>query len=267
MARVLIVDDERGIRITFKEFLEDEGHVVSAAGSAEEAVQLLDQQPIDVVVADVILPRMTGMDLVRAVRERSEEIEIILISGEPTVSTAIEAMRGRVYDYLSKPVSGEHMCQVVAHAAKVKTLRDENKRLSEENLRYQQRLEQMIRERTVSLKERESLLHGLLDSLPHEFWAMDLDLKVFLQNSDSRRNWGDAIGKSIDEIDSLDEEQRLLLLDFLTKGLSGETIAQDVKSKGRVVHIMVAPLKTNGHIRGVLGRRVDVTDRVRNFTM
>ena len=263
MARIMIVDDERGIRVTFKEFLQDEGHKVWDADSAETALQLLEQHELDVIIADVILPKMTGVDLVRNIREKSEDIEIILISGEPTVSTAIEAMRGRVYDYLSKPVSGEELCQVVAHAAKVKTLHDENKRLSQENQRYQKRLEQLIRERTASLKEREKLLQALIDSLPHELWAMDMEQRILLQNTDSRRTWGDAIGKTLEEVEKTDPKQHSLMSKFIHRALQGEVTSLDLQVNDRIVHLMVAPLTSNGHIQGILGRRIDITDRVR----
>ena len=87
MARVLVVDDEKSIRITLREFLSNEGHEVQMAEDAREAVNLLHADDFDVVVSDIILPRVNGVELLRTIREAAPHVQVIMMTGEPTVET------------------------------------------------------------------------------------------------------------------------------------------------------------------------------------
>jgi len=101
MAKVLIVDDERSIRATLAEFVREDGHEVRTAETAMEALQLIQADPPDVVVTDVILPRMSGVELLGRIHERFPDVQVIMITGEPTVETAAEAVRRGAFDYLA----------------------------------------------------------------------------------------------------------------------------------------------------------------------
>ena len=93
MPRILIVDDEESIRITIKEFLTDEGHEVQIAEDANTALELLKNNNFDVVVTDIILPRMSGVKLLKAIRDAAEHVQVVMITGEPTIDTASESLR------------------------------------------------------------------------------------------------------------------------------------------------------------------------------
>ena len=84
---------------------------------------MLSAEDFDVVLADIILPRITGVDLLKAIKQSSPHVQVILMTGEPTVETASEAVRAGAFDYLSKPVGKEQLLKSVANAAKVKALR------------------------------------------------------------------------------------------------------------------------------------------------
>ena len=153
MARVLIVDDEENIRITFKEFLESDGHEVHTASQVRKACVLLEKHDFDVVVSDIIMPELKGTELLKMLHRESEGIQVILVTGEPTVDTASEAVRSGAYDYLSKPVSGNYLQKVVANAAKMKALHDEKEQLEKENQKYRKHLEEIVQERTAALSD------------------------------------------------------------------------------------------------------------------
>ena len=148
MARILVVDDERSVRITLQAFLQEDGHDVVVAEDAGSALSLLEAEDFDVVVTDIVMPRMTGVDLLEAIGAVSPDVQVIIITGEPTVDTASAAVREGAFDYMSKPVTKETIQKRVRNAVKVKYLDDERRRLEEENRRHREELEQLVQERT-----------------------------------------------------------------------------------------------------------------------
>lgn len=132
MASVLIVEDEDVLRITFEEFLRDDGHEVRAAADYDTAIDLLTDAPADVVVTDIILSGRTGVDLLRTIRERGINSPVIMITGEPNVETAAEGIRLGAFDYLSKPVTGPELKRIVRFAIDRHALRAERDRYAEE---------------------------------------------------------------------------------------------------------------------------------------
>jgi PAS domain S-box-containing protein len=147
--RVLIVDDEECIRETLAEFLREAGHDVAIATDAAAARTALAATPFDVVVTDVVMPRESGVELLRFVRERQPDAKVILITGEPSFETAAEAVRAGGFDYLSKPVTQATVTRAVAAAARVVVLERENRA-------WQERLEALVAERTAALRESEA---------------------------------------------------------------------------------------------------------------
>ncbi len=161
-AQVLVVDDELGIRETFQEVLEEEGYDVATAADFFEAEALLAERSFDVVVTDIVMPRVNGLELLRRVREIDEDIPVIMITGEPDVSTAARAVRHGAYDYVAKPITLDALLHVVGRAAEKKRLLDEKHRLERENLAYQSNLERKVVERTVELERRNRELAALI---------------------------------------------------------------------------------------------------------
>ena len=100
----------------------------------------------DVVVTDIILPQSNGVELLKTIHHVSPEIQVIMMTGEPTLDTATEALRFGAFDYLPKPISKASICKIVNRAATFKALKDENKR-------YQQNLELLVEEQTQMLRE------------------------------------------------------------------------------------------------------------------
>lgn len=199
MARVLIVDDERGMRITLKEFLLGEGHQVETTGEAGSAVELLNKSEFDIVVTDIVLPKMNGLDLMQSIRKKSDSIQVILITGDPTVDSAVQAVRAGAFDYLAKPISGEAICRVVANAERVKKLNDENRRLMEEIVRHKEHLEELVDERSRELRKSEETYRTLVEAAEVVIANVDYEGTFLFMNSIAARQMGgeakDLIGK------------------------------------------------------------------------
>lgn len=104
--RVLVADDEEGVRSFVAEALEREGHEVVQAADGAEALRAAREEPFDVVITDLRMPQMDGMSLVRALRTEQPDVELIVLTAFGDVSTAVEAMKLGVFDYLQKPLSG-----------------------------------------------------------------------------------------------------------------------------------------------------------------
>jgi two-component system response regulator PilR (NtrC family) len=102
-ASILVVDDETTTQDTLGMFLETEGYRVATAGSGEEALARIEQQEFDVIVADVVMPGLSGLEVLERSRELSPRAAVILMTGHATVEMAIEALRKGAGDYLQKP--------------------------------------------------------------------------------------------------------------------------------------------------------------------
>ena len=164
MAHVLIVDDEKSIRTTLAEFVKEDGHEVAVAEDAFSALEDVRREPFDIVVTDIILPRMSGVELLREIHDVYPGIQVIMLTGEPTVETAAEAVRSGAFDYLAKPVSQNAIKRVVANAARVKALDDERRRLEAENVRYQEHLEEEVRAKTEALRASEEKYRTVVEN-------------------------------------------------------------------------------------------------------
>src|SRR6266581_4535507 len=132
-ASVLVVDDEPALLKALEALLRRSGHNVVALDNPITAMQRLASQDFDVALLDIKMPQLSGLELLTAVKHRRPEIEVIMMTGNATVETALQAVKAGAYDYLTKPFDDvEHVAQVVAKAAERKALYDRNRRLEEE---------------------------------------------------------------------------------------------------------------------------------------
>jgi EAL domain-containing protein (putative c-di-GMP-specific phosphodiesterase class I) len=123
--RVLIVDDEDVLREAYAEILREEGYEVETAGSSAQAIDVLDllkRSELDVVLSDIQMPGMNGVQLLRAVRERDLDLPVILMTGRPTVDTAARAVEYGALRYLLKPIKMDVLVATVADAVRLRRL-------------------------------------------------------------------------------------------------------------------------------------------------
>lgn len=143
-APVLVVDDEESLREVVSEVLREEGHRVLTAASAEEALTLLDAQHCDLVITDIRMPGMSGIDLLQKIKERDANTQVIIITSHASFDTALTALRTGAYDYLIKPFEDLELISTVVNRALEKVrLARENKMLLEAMRRYNEELEEV----------------------------------------------------------------------------------------------------------------------------
>ena len=131
--RILIVDDDAGTCETLSDVLRVKGYAVQTAGSGREALGLLQTNPADVAILDIKLPDMPGLELLHAIKRAAPETEVIFVTAYASIGTAIHAINGAAFAYLTKPVEMEHLLATV-HRAREK--RDLIRALRESEERY-----------------------------------------------------------------------------------------------------------------------------------
>ncbi|HSB76533.1 MAG TPA: sigma-54 dependent transcriptional regulator [Terriglobales bacterium] len=134
MHNILIVDDEAGIRQSLKGVLEDEGYKVAAVESGEACLDALRRRSYDVILLDIWLPGMDGLEALEKIREAEDAPEVIMISGHGTIETAVRATKLGAFDFVEKPLSLEKTLILVKNAAESKRLRGENRDLKKQLL-------------------------------------------------------------------------------------------------------------------------------------
>ncbi|HZU83812.1 MAG TPA: sigma-54 dependent transcriptional regulator [Polyangiaceae bacterium] len=132
MRRVLVVDDEENIRLVLRTLLKKHGYEVEVADSGEAALASLDSFDPDVILTDVRMPRMGGLDLLGALKAKQHPATVIVMSAYGNVDLAIEAMKAGAYDYVSKPFKPDEIVLALRKAEERETLRRENRALKEQ---------------------------------------------------------------------------------------------------------------------------------------
>ncbi len=132
MRRVLVVDDEENIRLVLRTLLKKHGFEVEVAEGGEAALVSLDSFDPDVILTDVRMPRMGGLDLLAALRAKQHPATVIVMSAYGNVDLAIEAMKAGAYDYVSKPFKPDEIVLALRKAEERETLRRENRALKEQ---------------------------------------------------------------------------------------------------------------------------------------
>ncbi len=129
---VLIVDDEEGIRETLSGIFQDEGYNVITAGSGEEALKILKEQSPDLVLLDVWLSGIDGVETLQEIKKTNPELPVVIISGHGNIELAVKTTRVGAYDFLEKPLSLERVLLVARRALEKRTLEMENRALKED---------------------------------------------------------------------------------------------------------------------------------------
>lgn len=136
---ILVVDDEEGIREALSEILGDEGYQVITASTGEEALNILRKEPPDLVLLDIWLPGMDGIETLREIKNLRSDVPVIMISGHGTIEIAVKATKMGASDFLEKPLSLDRVIISARNALALSNLERENRNLKE-NLSRQWRL-------------------------------------------------------------------------------------------------------------------------------
>ena len=130
MAKVLVVDDEMVVCKSIQKILNREGHTVEYTLNAQEAMERMEKETFDVIITDLMMPKISGMRLLATTKERWPEINVIMITGYATVKSAVLALKLGAFDYIPKPFTPDELSIVTARALERKRLGQEDKVIS-----------------------------------------------------------------------------------------------------------------------------------------
>ena len=190
MSKVLIVDDEASLRITLGEFLKREGYEVNTAENVKSAILLLQENEYDAVLSDIVMPEQSGVSLLKYIQETKPDTQVIMMTGQPTVDTAVEAIRFGARDYLFKPVLRNDLIRVVNQAVTFKQLLDEKQKLEIER--------DMLR---ISIERAEQNLKNFFNTINDLLFVLDMEGNIIHTNKTVIKRLGfsmeELIGQSI----------------------------------------------------------------------
>jgi DNA-binding NtrC family response regulator len=131
-ARILIVDDEEIVIRSCRRILGDAGYDCDSAPNGWEALQKVEAHPYDVIVLDIMMPKMDGLEVLQQVKERHPDVEVVMVTGLSQIQTAVKAMKLGAFDYLPKPFDPDELQHVVERALERRRLLQENQQLKTE---------------------------------------------------------------------------------------------------------------------------------------
>ncbi|HEX8173545.1 MAG TPA: HD domain-containing phosphohydrolase [Pyrinomonadaceae bacterium] len=170
-ARILVVDDEPEIREVLHALLSDD-YLCESAGSAEDALSVLRTREFDLVISDIMMSGMSGLEMVPKVLALSPDAVVVMISGVQTIESAIKALRAGAFDYIMKPFDLRQVEAAVARALEHHELRAAKRR-------YENHLEELVRQRTEQLDEAlasvEDAYRATLKALAHALETRDAE--------------------------------------------------------------------------------------------
>ncbi|MBC7226687.1 MAG: hybrid sensor histidine kinase/response regulator [Thermoflexales bacterium] len=176
--RILVIDDEEGIRAGCRRALEPEGYIVETAATGQEGLRRFREGNFDLVLIDVVLPDMRGVDLLKPILEKDPDVVCIVITGYATVELAVQAIRSGAYDFLSKPFTADVLRMTVAQGLERRRLTLEAKRLQKieeearELARAKEELERLDRFKTAFTLTVAHELRAPLNALQSFLWAI-----------------------------------------------------------------------------------------------
>ena len=177
MGNILVVEDDSFFRVFFSDLLKEEGYATDTASSGHEALQMVKDREYHVVITDLILPDISGLDVLSRVKEQDPAIDVIVVTGHANMETAIYALKNGARDYLVKPINPDELKHSVALCLEQRLLLDENQELKRQINLFQ------VSQSIANCQEQERLCKLILDSLAKEI-GVSRGLGYFLEEGD-----------------------------------------------------------------------------------
>ena len=270
------MDDEPNIRWTMAELLKREGYDALTASDFDGAISIIEGNRLDAAIIDIVLPRKSGIELLKEMNSRDASIPVIMITGEPNIAQMPDIVRAGAYDFISKPVTKDLLIRAVSKAVEKKRLEDERRSLEEQIKSHRDQLEVVVAQRTRELEEAHNFLNTVLDSSTgYAIIAIDRDGRITLFNRGAELLFGRS------EIEARGRMAEQLACDSFSQGEKPFLkIAKEVASNGRyqaememskpdgsrfIASIDVTPIsKTEGDLLGYLIIAKDLTEEREN---
>ncbi|NOZ08578.1 MAG: PAS domain S-box protein [FCB group bacterium] len=167
MVNILVVDDEKSIRLTLRSFLKSAGYTVECAESAQIAEEFLKENEVDVVITDLIMRQVSGIDLLKFIRDSRFNTEVIAITGVGDVYSAAEVVALGAFAFFIKPIDRKKLVEAVTQAMNLKKIRDENRRLEAEKEKLHQKTLEL-------LEELEGKYYEIMETIQEGYYEVDL---------------------------------------------------------------------------------------------
>jgi len=222
--RILIAEDELGIRTALTMLLEEEGYEITTVKDGEQAIEAIRAEHFDLVISDIRMPGMNGLQLLEEIRKLPAAPEIVIITAYGSIETAIQALKNGARDFLIKPFSNELLKMTVARTLKLRELSEENKKLRELERMKKEFITMLAHELRTPLTAIKGYLKLVLSGMAGELEALQKDyLGVVNMNSDKLQN---IINKMIDMGHLETSEFSLELANTNTLSVIWEAIAE-----------------------------------------
>lgn len=256
MARVLVVDDEQVIREILADFLSLEGFFVRTAGDGVSALAALEAHDFDLVISDLKMPSMGGIELLAAINKHWPNIITVIMTGFGTVETAIDAMKRGAYDYVMKPFRIEEVVHIIHRGI-------EKKRLAAENLRLREALSlYKVGQAIAASLSLEQVLQTVGDALVHDLGA-DLGVVVL---DDGEGGWFERVrlqsplfvGDLSNAAETIKIDPLALVGHFADSqvlNINGAQVVRFLRYPGEQFHanaMAAVPLRIRGRVRGFI---------------
>lgn len=259
--RILIADDEAQIREVLHELL-GENYDCAEVSSAEEALALLRTEEFNLVLSDIMMGGITGLEMVPQVLKLSPDTVVIMISGEQNIESAIEALRAGAFDYITKPFDLRHVEAAVKRAIEHHELR-RSKRY------YENFLEQIVKQRTTELDKANQTLSVLIQASPLAIFVLDKEGNVSLWNPAARKMFGwdesELLNRPFPLVSEGKQEAfRTAFEDALQGKLLTDYEARRQRKDGSLIDVNVwtaALFDAQGEINGIMAIVADITER------
>jgi DNA-binding NtrC family response regulator len=128
--RILIVDDEQDLLDTMSKRMRKRGMIVHASSNGLDALELIQKEPIDVVLLDVRMPQMNGIDVLKRIKEIDPMMAVVMLTGHASIESAVTGMEYGAFDYLIKPVDFDSLCYMIEDAYQEKLLKEKKRSAS-----------------------------------------------------------------------------------------------------------------------------------------
>jgi DNA-binding NtrC family response regulator len=168
---ILVVDDEKGIREGCRRILASEGYGVDVAENGKMALEMVTGKPYDLILVDLMMPVMGGLELMENVRQIDPGIILVVITGFATVETAVDAMKHGAYDYIPKPFNPDQLMAVINRGLDKRRLTIEKETLREER-----------DQRLLEVASEKSKLHTIVNSMADGILVINREHQLVLWN-------------------------------------------------------------------------------------